>query len=92
MRNGKQNCRHFVSPFGRWLGDTRVTQAAVMRRPGMPQPQSVRCAGALASSNGRPGLPPHWKPRMDAEAMARMREELAMMAELDAAIPRWGIY
>ena len=29
---------------------------------------------------------------MDAEAMARMREELAMMAELDAAIPRWGIY
>ena len=48
--------------------------------------------GALSSSSGRPGLPPHWNPRMDAEAMARMREELAMMAELDAAIPMWGIY
>ena len=47
---------------------------------------------ALSSSRGRPGLPPHWKPRMDAEAMARMREELAMMAELDVVIPRWGIY
>ena len=92
MRNSKQNCRHFVSPFGRLLGDTRVTKAAVMRRPWMPHQQRMRCAGALSSSGGRPGLPPHWNPRMDAEAMARMREELAMMAELDMVIPRWGIY
>ena len=89
MRNSKQNCRHFVSPFGRWLGDTRVTKAAVMRRPGMPHQTSVRCAGALSSSSGRPGLPPHWNSRMDAEAMAQMREELAMMAELDAMVPMW---
>ena len=89
MRNSKQNCRHFVSPFGRWLGDTRVTKAAVMRRPGIQHPQRVRCMCALSSSRGRPGLPPHWKPRMDAEAMARMREELAMMAELDVVVPMW---
>ena len=89
MRNSKQNCRHFVSPFGRCLGDTRVTKAAVMRRPRMPHPQRVRCMGALSSSSGRPGLPPHWKPRMDAEAMARVREELAIMAELDAMVPMW---
>ena len=89
MRNPKQNCRHFVSPFGRWLGDTRTTKAAVMRRPGMPHPQSARCAGALSPKTGRPGLPPHWNPRMDAEAVARMRDELAMMAELDAMVPMW---
>ena len=45
--------------------------------------------GALSSSSGRPGLPPLWKPRMDAEAMARVREELAIMAELDAMVPMW---
>ena len=89
MRSPKLNCRHFVSPFARWDGDTRTTCAAVMRRPGMPHPERARCAGALSSSCGRPGLPRHWNPRMDAEAAARMREELAMMAELDAAIPMW---
>ena len=89
MRDARLNCRHFLSPKARLFGESHVARPAVRRRPGAMHTVKGRCASALSSSCGRPGLPAHWTPRMDAEAVARMREELAIMAELDMVIPLW---
>ena len=89
LKDSRQNCRHFLSPKARLFGESHVARPVVRRRPGGMHTPGARCAGALSMSCCRPGLPAHWTPRMDAEARVRMREELAIMAELDMVVPLW---
>jgi len=51
--------------------------------------KTLRAAVPLSGGSGRPNLPRHWNPKADAEEMARIREELAIMAELDRYTIIW---
>ena len=55
--------------------------ALVKRRPGV----CLRFAAArdrVRMNTGGPWLPPHWRPKTDADAIARIRAELALEERL----------
>ena len=72
-------------------GENHVSRPARMKLPDrrfkfMRNRQSRR----ISSKYGTVGLPKHWSSKMDAEALARMRDELEAMRVLDEIGVSWG--
>lgn len=91
MKNRRLNCRGFLSEKALAWGESHVSRAARMRRPGGEiRFRGDSRTGQLSSRSGAPLLPKHWSARMDAEALSRMRDELEVMRVLDEIGISWG--
>ena len=93
MRSKKRNVRHFLSPVAMKYGENRVARPPVMkRRPYGGTQATDRRYPRLSHTFGGPWLPKHWKPRLEADLAVRLREELALLVELDRLCLRWGLW
>lgn len=70
----------------------RKSRLPVLRgRPYRCAGKSDRAAVPLSGRNGGPLVPKHWTPKSDADGIARIREELALLEELDRYCNRYTI-